>query len=156
MRYLVCVLIGLGSLNVWSAQTVIATPFPPCQDPGPQVENGSFAQWNKNLPVGWTVEIGATNGADEPRSIIKKGPGPSLELSGDARTFAWHSVSQTIDVIPGQSLKLSYEGKAIGIKREGRQFVNCYVALFAKNHRRFASSAVGLAGRFKNIQSRIS
>lgn len=95
-----------------------------------EIKNGSFSKWQDDRPVEWKVEIGATNGADAPRSIVKKGPGSSLELSGKANTMAWHSVSQTFDVTPGQSIELSYEAKAVGIKREARQFDNCYVALF--------------------------
>ena len=96
----------------------------------PQIVNGSFADWKDDLPVGWSVEIGATLGGDSPKSKLTKGPGPSLELSGDVDTIAWQVVSQTIEVQPGQALRLTYEAKAMGVKREGRQFDNCYVALF--------------------------
>jgi hypothetical protein len=133
MRRLTSVLVAISALSVGASEHVWAFPGSPFQDAiVPLIKNGTFADWKDELPVGWTVEIGATIGADSPKSQIKQGPGPSLELSGDAKTRAWHSVGQTIDVMPGQSLLLSYEGKAVGVKREGRQFDSCYVALFPK------------------------
>lgn len=116
--------------NVCQARAMVQSPAH--ADSVPQIRNGFFEQWADARPVGWSVAVGATNGGDKPVSKIRKGPGPSLELSGNARTMAWLSVSQTIAVQPGQSLRLTYEAKTNGVKREGRQFDNCYIALFPK------------------------
>ncbi len=95
-----------------------------------RVRNPSFADWQDGHPVGWSVEIGASNGANSPASEIRQGGGPSLELRGDLTTKAWKMVSQTIEVQPQQALRLSYVAKATGVKREGNQFDNCYVGVF--------------------------
>ena len=42
------------------------------------VVNGSFAEWKNELPVGWSVGIGATDGANRPESRLAKGEGSSL------------------------------------------------------------------------------
>lgn len=104
---------------------------PRVQDPNGQlVVNGTFDDWSDKLPAGWTVEVGSTTGENPPLSRLKPGPGPSLELSGNARTRAWQSVSQTIDVQPGKTIQFSYSAKAVGVKREGPQLNNCYIGLF--------------------------
>lgn len=43
-------------------------------------------------------------------------------------------MAQTIDAKagpkPGQTIQLTYSAKAVGIKRENRQYDNCYIAVF--------------------------
>jgi hypothetical protein len=97
------------------------------------VTNGSFSKWNGNLPVGWNVTIGASNGAAQPVSNVNKGEGPSLELSGNANTLAWNFVSQSVAAQPDETYRLTCEAKATGVKREGRQYDNCYVGVWFKN-----------------------
>jgi hypothetical protein len=77
-------------------QSHSALAIPPIQDSRSLgIQNGSFADWKNGQPVGWDVEIGATNEGDTPVSKIRKGVGPSTELSGDINTQAWNMVRQT-------------------------------------------------------------
>lgn len=96
----------------------------------PELTNGTFEKWKDGAPVGWTVEVGATNGRNEPKSAVEKGEGPSLQLSGTQRTLAWHLVAQTVNIESEKTYRLNYTAKATDIKREGRQFDNCYVGVF--------------------------
>jgi hypothetical protein len=115
-------------------QSHSALAIPPIQDSRSLgIQNGSFADWKNGQPVGWDVEIGATNDGDTPVSKIRKGVDPSIELSGDINTKAWKMVRQIIAVQPQQSLRFSYSAKAAGIKREGKQFDNCYVGVYFKS-----------------------
>ena len=93
------------------------------------VTNGDFQKWTGGAPDGWKVEIGAKNGAEEPKSTVKPIKGPALMLRGDASTMAWHAVSQEIPVQPGGNYSLEFESRTRGIKREGRQYNNCYVGV---------------------------
>lgn len=123
----VCIVMLLNRYG--QPQTVLAES--PIQDSqSPSVTNGSFADWENGQPVGWKTEIGATNDGETPVSKIRKGAGPSIELSGDIKTRAWNVVSQNIAVQPMQSLRLSYAAKAVDVKRDGNQFDNCYVGVF--------------------------
>ncbi|MEM6471668.1 MAG: S41 family peptidase [Planctomycetota bacterium] len=98
-----------------------------------KVINGDFDQWNQGSPVGWTVETGATNGADLPKSEIKQIPGPALMLRGAASTKAWQLVSQTIDASPGETFRLTFSARVKDVRREGRQFDNCHVGWMSKD-----------------------
>ncbi len=109
--------------------------FPFQQDDSIGLKNGAFSEWHDEQPVGWTVLTGATNGADSPRSTVRQGAGPSLELSGDANTKAWQAVSQSVNIQAGQTLRMRYSAGAAGIKREGNQYDNCFVGLFFKDSR---------------------
>lgn len=93
--------------------------------------NGDFGQWEKGVPKSWTVEIAARNGANRPESTVKKLPGGGVELAGNARTLAWNSISQDLDVTPGETYSIEVEAAAQGIRREGRQFDNCYVGVMS-------------------------
>ncbi len=112
----ICVLIGN---SVWAQRSVIV--------------NGTFAEWIDNQPSHWQIDIGASNGGQSPTSTVGKGLGPSLELSGNGRTLAWKLVRQSVAVIPGETLRLTFRAKATGLKREGRQYNNCHVGLWAKD-----------------------
>lgn len=100
-----------------------------------QLTNGSFDQWEQDQPVGWDIGVGATNGRNQPKSVVRQGEGPCLELTGDARTMAWQLVSQTVSIEGGKSYRLRFTAKTEGLKREGNQFDNCYVGLFQKHLR---------------------
>ncbi|MGI9516520.1 MAG: S41 family peptidase, partial [Pirellulaceae bacterium] len=99
------------------------------------VANGTFEDWADEVPVDWDVGIGANNGGDAPVSEIRQGEGPSLELSGDAATLAWRSVSQDVPVTAGTSYRLSYVVKTADVRREGNQYDNCFVGVFQKDAR---------------------
>ncbi len=93
------------------------------------VTNGDFQKWTDGVPEGWKVEIAANNVAEDPKSEVKLIKGPALMLRGDASTMAWHSVSQGLSVKPGGRYRLEFESRTKDIKREGRQFNNCYVGV---------------------------
>ena len=95
------------------------------------VTNGNFQKWTDGVPDGWEVTIGAKNGADQPTSVVSSIKGPALMLRGDARTMAWYSLSQDLDLQPGDVYTLSFEAQSEGIRREGRQYDNCYVGLMS-------------------------
>jgi hypothetical protein len=102
---------------------------------GGLVINGNFAEWNDDGPIGWELAVGASNGKDTPLSIVKQGDGPSLEISGDANTMAWQSISQTLNIKGGKSYRFRFAGKTADLKREGRQFENCYIGLLQQHER---------------------
>ena len=93
------------------------------------IVNGDFQKWTGDTLDGWEVEVGATNGAGEPKSEVKLIKGPALMLRGDAATMAWHSVSQKIAARPGASYRLDFETRTKGVRKQGRQFDNCYVGV---------------------------
>jgi len=95
------------------------------------VTNGDFQKWTDGVPDGWKVEIGATNGAEQPKSEVKPIKGPALMLRGDASTMAWNSLNQAIAVEPGASYSLEFESRTRDIRREGNQYNNCYVGVIS-------------------------
>ena len=103
----------------------------PLSGKNPTIVNGDFRQWENGRPVGWTIEIGAKTGADQPVSTVRQIAGPALAVSGNEATKAWRSVSQTVDVRPGASYRLRFKARSKGIKKEGRQYNNCYVGWFS-------------------------
>ncbi len=95
----------------------------------PPLKNGDFSRWTEGLPAEWLVEIGARNGAEQPVSEITRIKGPALLLQGDGSTMAWRTLSQELAVQPGQACRLSFESASKNVRREGRQFDNCYVGI---------------------------
>lgn len=95
------------------------------------ITNGDFQKWTDALPDGWEVEIGAMNGAEQPKSQVTPIKGPALMLRGDASTMAWHTVSQEIPARTGASYCLEFESRTKDVQREGRQYDNCYVAVMS-------------------------
>jgi hypothetical protein len=114
--YMAC-LSGANAVGAESAESIVV--------------NGSFQKWTDGAPDGWTVEIGATNGAEAPKSVVQSIKGPALMLRGDASTMAWHSVSQELPVQLGGKYRLEFETRTKDIRREGRQFNNCYVGVMS-------------------------
>jgi hypothetical protein len=96
----------------------------------PLIRNGDFQKWAGDVPDGWKAEIGASNGAETPKSEVKQIPGPSLMLRGAANTMAWQTVTQHFGAKPGGSYQLEFESRTRDIRREGGQFDNCYVGVF--------------------------
>ncbi|MEL6104570.1 MAG: carbohydrate binding domain-containing protein [Planctomycetota bacterium] len=102
------------------------------------LKNGLLSEWNGGKPDDWKVEVAARNGANSPISLVKPLPDGGVSLSGNGRTLAWNSVSQSLTVQPGTTYSLRFEAFASGIRREGRQYDNCYVGVlsFDGNDRR--------------------
>lgn len=87
-------------------------------------------------PPGWTLEMGAQNGATKPESEValdakeKHGGKASLRLSGDANTRGWRILKQPIEVRPGGTYVLEAWTKTAGVKPNGFGLDNCYVGVF--------------------------
>jgi len=125
--------------------TVSASPMTSGQDdpvtdssaPG-LVQNGNFADWKDNLPIGWKIEIGATDGARQPESRIARGDGPSLELSGDASTRAWRITSQSNDVTRHASPMIPaspvLDGDRASVKQKGNKFTSSWAVRHRANN----------------------
>jgi hypothetical protein len=117
LLFVICILVVAGDMgaNAWAHPTTYCQDDPVADSSTPGgVKNGNFADWKDNLPVGWDVDIGATDGARKPESRIAKGEGPSLELSGDATTRAWRFVSQSVDAKPGAVIGSVFRPKRAG------------------------------------------
>lgn len=92
------------------------------------LQNGSFAEWDASGPKSWRVEIGARNGQG-PASRVERADGPGLRLSGDAQTKLWNSVSQDFHAEPGNCYRLTFNARAMGLRRDPGQYDNAYVGL---------------------------
>lgn len=90
--------------------------------------NGDLRDWTEAGPVGWSVSVGARTGTGSP-SLVKKLPERGLYLQGTAATQVWHAVAQEVPATSGSFFRLTYEARSKDVRREGRQFDNCYVAL---------------------------
>jgi hypothetical protein len=110
--------------------TQLFLPNSSCHGAEPLIRNGDFRRWADGVPDGWNVTIGAKNGAEQPISDLRPIKGPALMLRGDARTMAWRSVSQEFEAKAGTRYVLEFEARARDVKREGRQYDNCYVGVF--------------------------
>jgi hypothetical protein len=100
-------------------------------EPEGLLPNGDFRDWTDGRPDGWKVDIGANNGADEPKSEILQMEGPALALRGNASTMAWHSLSQELPVRKGRTYTLEFMARSENVQREGRQFDNCWVGVWS-------------------------
>jgi hypothetical protein len=110
---------------------------------GRPIADGDFeAKPTAAAPVpGWSVGIGATNGALEPVSALDLDPRErhkgraSLRLHGDDTTRAWRTVQQDAPARPGGTYTLRAFAKAQNVRGETvrgtsiRQFQNCFVGL---------------------------
>jgi hypothetical protein len=109
-----------------SSLLLIAFAQPAISANEPLLLNGEFVEWGDGIPAGWEISTGATSGgmrASHVGPIDESG----LELSGDRETGVWKSVFQSVAVIPGATYRLTFEAQAKGVRREDRQFGNCYV-----------------------------
>ncbi len=90
----------------------------------------------KEALAGWTVELGAQNGATKPESKVeldkqeKHGGKAALRFSGDQATRGWLLVKQPIEVRPGGAYRLQAWTKAAGVAPNGFGLDNCYIGLF--------------------------
>jgi hypothetical protein len=94
------------------------------------LKNGNFEHWESGIPTAWTIDVGARSG-NATSSKLKPLDEGGVELSGDASTGQWKSLSQKIAIPAGASLRLRFEARTEGLKRELRQFDNCYIGLAA-------------------------
>jgi hypothetical protein len=108
------------------------------------LNNGDFeAPPGKDGSIpGWKLEVGARNGADEPRSSVtldsqvKRQGRCSLRLSGDDTTRAWLTPGQELPVRPDGVYRLHGWFKAERVRGEKvrgtgiAQFPNCHVAVW--------------------------
>ncbi len=121
-RFLAILIIGCVIANA----KLDAQPDPAS---GVLIQNGQFEKWQDGLPVGWTAEKGA--GADQGKeSLIQPLDKGGIRMSGDSMTQVWRSLNQELTAKPGSTLTLKYEARSNGLRREGNQFDNCFVALF--------------------------
>ena len=93
------------------------------------LKNTSFTWNGKTLPS-WEIGDGAGGGSVESTVRIQDG---ALKLSGNARTGRWKYVAQEIDSKPGDFIRVTYDARAVGVKKERGQFDNCYIGLKSVN-----------------------
>lgn len=104
----------------------------------PPLLNGGFEEkvGRDGAPSGWTLEIGAQNGATKPESKVepdskeKHGGKASLRFSGNESTRGWRILKQPIEVRPGGKYTLEAWAKTAGVKPNGFGLDNCYVGVF--------------------------
>jgi hypothetical protein len=138
----------LGVRNVAAIATGAAEQAMPKADDGPAlVTNGDFGSWTDGVPDDWKTDIGASNGADQPKSEVRQLGDAGLTLRGTSATMAWHSVSQTLDLQKGKAYTLEFEAQAEDIRRVGKQFDNCYIGvmIFDSNGKRLGMSMEDLS-----------
>lgn len=93
-----------------------------------ELTNGDFSAWSEGLPTGWQAEVGASNGQG-PQSEITRLEPAGVSLAGNAQTAAWRTLTQEVALQAGKTYQLSFEARAVDVKREGRQFDNCYIGV---------------------------
>jgi RNA polymerase sigma-70 factor (ECF subfamily) len=132
------------ALSEPSASSIEAAALDQKSSAASPVVNGDFefaAGEDGSIP-GWTIAVGATNGALEPVATVKldtkekhKGRA-SLYFNGDNTTRAWKSARQDFPVRPGGTYHLKVWAKAEKVHAETvrgtsiHQFENCWVGLF--------------------------
>src|SRR5688572_5630792 len=98
------------------------------------LQNGGFD--DSRALAGWTLELGAQNGAQEPKSVVEldtqeqHGGRASLRFSGDQATRGWLAAKQQIEVRPGAKYSLEAWSKTAGIEPNGFGLDNCYIGIF--------------------------
>lgn len=102
----------------------------------PLLANGDFeARARGDAIAGWTLELGAQNGATKPESKVeldkkeKHGGKASLRFSGDRNTRGWLIAKQEIPVRPGGDYTLEGWTKTAGVAPNGFGLDNCYIGL---------------------------
>lgn len=119
------VLVVLASLGALASESDVA------------LQNADFEiKATRAAPVpGWTLELGAQNGAEKPESVVeldrktRHGGKASLHFKGKSSTRGWIIAKQEFVVRPGGEYRLSGWSKTEGVAKEGIQFNNCYLAL---------------------------
>jgi hypothetical protein len=103
---------------------------------------------------GWALGIGATDGAEEPRSLATVVPARSeresahLVLSGDGSTRAWRTITQDLPVRAGATVTVTARLSTEDVRREGAQRDNAYAGIFLLDiqGKRIESSIAPAAG----------
>ncbi|HTE06201.1 MAG TPA: hypothetical protein VK824_08395, partial [Planctomycetota bacterium] len=142
----VVVLVLLGLALVVREASALAAPSPaPAQAGGVArpaggagIVNAGFEEAaTKDSPfAGWSVDIGARNGGEEPLSEVtldhkeKHGGKSSLHLSAGSATLAFRIVSQAVEARPGGRYALSAFTRTKNVRHEQNarginQFDNC-------------------------------
>lgn len=118
--------------TLWIATLVLVGGAPP------PLANGGFEEKSAKdgAPAGWTLELGAQNGATKPESKVELDPRErhggkaSLRFTGDANTRGWRILKQPIEVRPGGQYTLEAWTKTDGVRPNGFGLDNCYVGVF--------------------------
>ena len=121
----------IGTSRIVGATSLILFTAACCPAQESLLSNGDFAHWQDGAPQGWTVEVGARNGAESPVSEVKPMVGPALMMRGDQATMAWRSVSQDVAVTAGDRYRLVFEARSKDVRRQGRQYDNCYLGVMS-------------------------
>ncbi len=90
--------------------------------------DGSFRDWEGEAPRHWQVTVGARSG-EGAASLVERGAEGGVRLAGDAGTGVWRMLTQRVALDAGATYRLSFEARALGLLREGRQFDNAYVGV---------------------------
>ncbi|MCA9052693.1 MAG: S41 family peptidase [Planctomycetaceae bacterium] len=93
------------------------------------LQNRELRDWADGKPAEWQIETGATSGSTR-ESIVQPLDGGGVELRGDNQTGVWRIVQQRVDIQPGVTYRLGFTAAAKGVRREAKQFNNCYVGVF--------------------------
>lgn len=75
----------------------------------------------------WEIGVGARSG-DGPASTIESIEG-GLSFRGDAKTRVWRIATRAVEAEPGACLRLDFESRTEGVRREDGQFGDLYVAI---------------------------
>jgi len=141
------VVIFLSETGILGVRKVSVTKAKPSDLPESLLANGDFSNWPDGRPNNWTVEIGAKNGADEPKSEVIRVDDSGLSLRGTGSTTAWHSVSQSLSLGEGKADHLEFQSRSNHVRRQGRQHDNCDVGvmIFDANGKRVGTSIKDLS-----------
>ncbi|MDP6558205.1 MAG: hypothetical protein QGG71_26310, partial [Pirellulaceae bacterium] len=136
----------LSKTGILGVRNVSVTKAQSSDLPKSLLANSNFADWTDGLPSDWTVEVGAKNGAEAPKSEVKQ-VDSGLSLRGTGSTMAWHSVSQSPSLDGGSAYRLVFQARSANVRRQGRQHDNCYVGvmIFDANGERLGMSIKDLS-----------
>lgn len=109
------------------------------------LQNGNFQNWTDDRPDNWNVDVGAHNPGAGVSQITPLDDG-GVELSGNANTRTWRYVAQRVDADPGTYLRLTFNARAVDVRRDRGQFNNCYVGVATAN-----ADGQRLSMQFRNL-----
>lgn len=97
------------------------------------LQNGEFSSWQDGRPVGWTVDIGATE-SEGPTSRLFRAEGPdgrsALRLQGDGATRRWYmAMHDPVLVNPGEIITATGQWRLADVRPDGHRFRNCQFGL---------------------------
>jgi len=94
------------------------------------ITNGDFQMWKGGLPTGWVAREGAHLGFADPkakRNGFAPLEGGGVATTGDAKTLRWMLLGHPFPAKPGEHFEISYRARGVELRREGRQYDNCWV-----------------------------